>query len=268
MDKELHESELGNTPPLAFVRLTKSQLNGSKSFFRGTIPLRRTLSVEDLADRMVEHRSSFSRETLIAVYRGMTDEIYDAIENGHNVDIGLCRTEMTVGGRFDNEFDKFDPARHSLQVRFRPSPRLGQLCRHIPVQVQHNWVGSGPGVNEISIRNTPYRKDDAAGLPFNTLPAGYDLPLFLHGLRLKLMGDSPEVGLTLRCLDSGEECFIAPERVFINTSTLLCFQCPLTLTPGKWEVVVATQFSRTYHLYKEPRYDTHTLTVRDSASPG
>lgn len=267
MDKELPESEQRITPPKAFVRLTRSQLNDSKPFFRGTVPQRRTLSVEDLADRMVEHRTSYRRETIIEIYRVMTQEIYDAIEDGFNVDIGLCRTELVVSGRFDSANDRFDPRRHTLQTRFRPSPRLNQACRRIPAETRPDWIGSGPAVNEISVRNTPYRKDDSAGLPFNTLPAGYDLPLFLHGLRLKLMGDAPEVGLTLRCLDTGETCFIAPNRVFINTSTLLGFQCPLALTPGEWEVVVATQYNHSYRPYLQPRYDYHDLTVLDTTAP-
>lgn len=137
MDKELPESEQRVTPPKAFVRLTKSQLNDSPPFYRGTIPQRRTLSVEDLADRMVEHRTSYHRETIIEIYRVMTSE----------------------------------------------------------------------------------------------------------------------------------ECFIPPARVFINSSTLLGFQCPLALTPGEWQVVVATQYNHSHRPYLQPRYDYHDLTVCDATAP-
>ena len=30
---------------------------------------------------------------------------------------------------------------------------------------------------------------------------------------------------------------------------------------GEWEAIVCTQFTPTYHLYKEPRYGTLTFTV-------
>lgn len=268
MDKEIPKSELRVKPGKALIRLTKTQLPGSEPFYRGTLPFRHTLTIEDIADRAREHRCPYSRETLIAVYGTIKDEIYDAIEQGFNVDFGLARTEMVVRGRFTSESDKFDKKRHSLQARFRPSPRLNQLTGIIPAETQTGFFANGPGINEISVSNQPYSSQPDPALPLNTLPAGYTLPLFLHGRRLKLMGDHPSVGITVRCLDTGQECFISPRMVFINDSTLLAFQLPLALTPGEWEVEVATQYTPTYHLYKEPRIDSLSLTVRDITSPG
>lgn len=266
MDKEIPKSELGVKPPRAIIRLTKTQLASPTPFYRGTLPLRRTLSVEDIADRAKEHRSPYSRELLIAAYRTMNNEVYDAIEHGFNVDLGLARTELIVKGRFNSEYDKFDPDRHALEIRFRPSPRLKQVAASIPGDCQPGLFASGPGINEISIYREPHSGNDPSRLPFNTLPTGYDSPVFLYGRRLRLMGDHPDVGVTLRCLTTGEEARIPLNRMFINELNRLCFQPPLPLTPGEWEVDVSTQFTPTYHLYKEPRMDRLTLTVLDSAS--
>lgn len=266
MDKELPKSKLYLKPGKELIRLTKSQLPGSKPFYRGTLSFRRTLTVEDIADRARERRSTYSRETLIAAYDTMKEEIYDAIKNGFNVDFGLARTEIVVCGRFATEADKFDKKQHSLQARFRPSPRLNQLVGSIPAETAMGFFPNAPGINEISTSNEHYPKRDDASLPFNTLPAGYAFPLFLHGRRLKLMGDHPSVGITLRCLDTGQESFIPPQMVFINSSTMLSFMPP-ALTPGEWEVKVATQYNPSYRLYKEPRYDCIPLTVLDTTAP-
>lgn len=268
MDKELPKSDLGIKPKKVLIRLTQSQLPGSGSFYRGTLPFRHTLTIDDIADRVRDRRTTYSRETLIAVFDTMKEEIYNAIRDGFNVDFGLARTEMVVRGSFQSEFDKFDKKRHSLQTRFRASPRLNQLVDYIPISTETGFFANAPGINEISISNQPHTRLEEPPCPFNTLPAGYTLPLFLHGRRLKVMGDHPSVGITLRCLDTGEKGFVPPREVFINDSTMLAFMPPIALTPGEWEVEVATQYTPTYHLYKEPRIDCITLTVLDTTSPG
>ena len=41
----------------------------------------------------------------------------------------------------------------------------------------------------------------------------------------------------------------------------LCFVPGFAFGAGEWEAIVCTQFTPTYHLYKEPRYGTLTFTV-------
>lgn len=269
MDKELPKSDLKLEPSRVIVKLTKSNLPGDEnSFYRGTLPFRRTLNIEDIAVQTVENRTSYRRETLIEIYRIMTEEIYNAIEKGWNVDFGLARTDLVVSGRFDSAYDKFDRKRHALQMRFRPSPRLNQLANRIPARVETGLFGNGPTVSSVGILydSSTRSKDDP--LPYNSWPAGYDMPVFVYGHHLKLAGDAPEVGITLHCVESGEKCFIPSRRVFINEAGVLGFQCPLPLTPGEWEIAVTTQHTPSYHLYKTPRIAVHSLTVVECPLPG
>jgi DNA-binding domain/Domain of unknown function (DUF4469) with IG-like fold len=269
MDKKLSESELMLEPARVMVKLTKSNLPGDEnSFYRGTLPLRYTLNIEDIAERTVKSRTSYRRETLIEVYRMMTEEIYSAIEKGWNVDFGLARTDLVVSGRFDSPYDKFDRKRHALQMRFRPSPRLNQLANRIPARVETGLFGNGPAVTSVGILYDPSTRSKDDPLPYNCWPTGYDMPVFVYGRHLKLAGDTPEVGITLRCMESGEDCFIASRRAFINEAGVLGFQCPLSLTPGEWEITIVTQHTPSYHLYKTPRMAVHALTVVDCPLPG
>ena len=104
MDKELPKSKMTVKPGKLFVKLSKSQLPGQEPFFRGTLPNHPSLTLDDIAERAVRNRSSYSHGTLIASFNTMLEEIYGAIEDGFNVDFGLGRTELTVGGRFKTEF--------------------------------------------------------------------------------------------------------------------------------------------------------------------
>ena len=138
----------------------------------------------------------------------MLEEIYGAIEDGFNVDFGLGRTELTVGGRFKTEFEKFDRERHAIRINLRPSPRLNQLADWFPAEVIQ-FFPNAPLPNEVSIHNDRYLNQE--GREFCVIPAGYTLPLFIHGKRLKVMGDHPDVGIVIR-QEEGEK------KVFHRTS--------------------------------------------------
>lgn len=261
MDKELPKSEMTVRPGKLFVNLTPSQLPGQEPFYKGTLPYHPTLEIEDIARRAVERRSSYSAGTLVAAFRTMMDEVYGALEHGFNVDFGLGRTEMTVGGRFKSPFDKFDRKRHAIRIKLRPSPRLNQLADWFPVEVS-NYYANAPLPNEVSIHNDAYRGQE--GREFCVIPPGYRLPLFIHGRRLKIMGDDPTVGLVIRQEEGEKQYFIEPHMVFINMSTQLAFLPPEALTPGRWVVEVHSQYSPNYILYKTPRVGCVSLTVMDS----
>lgn len=265
MDKELPQSKMTVKPGKLFVNLTKSQLPGQEPFYKGTLPFHPSLTLEDIAERAVKNRSSYSHGTLIASFRTMVEEIYGAIEDSFNVDFGLGRTEMTVKGRFKTEYEKFDRERHAICIKLRPSPRLNQLAGWFPAEVTP-YHRNAPLPNEVSIHNDCYRQQEDR--EFCVIPANYTLPLFIHGSRLKLMGDHPEVGIIIRQEEGEKKYFINPRMVFINESTHLAFMLPEPLTPGRWVAEVHSQYNPSYRLYQKPRVGMVTLTVLDTTASG
>lgn len=265
MDKELPKSQMLVKPGKLFIKLSKSQLPGQEPFFKGTLPNHPTLTIEDIATRAVKARSSYRHGTFVEVFRTMIDEMYNAIEDGFNVDFGLGRTELIVTGRFNSPNDKFDRERHAIRANFRPSPRLNQLTDWFPAEVS-NFYENAPLPNEVSIYNE--RHNDGMAYEFCCIPPDYTLPLFIHGRRVKVMGDHPEVGIVIRQEEGDKRYFIEPRFVFINEAAHLAFQVPEPLTPGKWVAEVHSQYTPTYHLYKKPRAGVVTFTVLDTTSPG
>lgn len=264
MDKELSDSQKPFKPRKLLVKLSKSQLPGIAPFFKGTIPHTPTLSLEEIANRAVANRCSFHRQELLSAFSTMTEEIYKAIHDGCNVDFGLGRTELTVGGRFENEFDRFDRSRHSIQIGMRPSPRLNQLAASFPAEV--NDMGQNePRINEISISPDPYRKENVTA--FNHLPAGHQGLIFILGMRLKLMGDDPAVGLHFFHIPSETSFFVEPSKVFMNDAPRLAFLPSAPLLPGRWDLEVHTQYNHSYRLYKKPRIGDLSFTVDEATAP-
>lgn len=265
MDKELPESELIVKPGKLFVKLSKCQLPGQEPIYKGTLPYRQTLNIEDIATRAVKARSSYSHGTFVEVFRTMIKEMYNAIEDGFNVDFGLGRTELIVTGRFNSPTDVFDRKRHAIRANFRASPRLNQLTNWIPAEVS-NFYPDAPLPNELSIYNERYNRSFAN--EFCHIPSNYTLPLFIHGQRLKVMGDAPEVGIVIRQEEGDKRYFIAPRMVFINQSTRLAFLLPEALTPGRWVAEVWSQYAPNYIMYKNARMGDVSFTVSDDALPG
>lgn len=265
MDKELPKSKMTVKPGKLFVKLSKSQLPRQKPFYKGTLPNHPTLTIEDIAARAVKARSSYRHGTFVEVFRTMIEEMYGAIHDGFNVDFGLGRTELTVTGRFNAPTDKFDRAKHAIRANFRPSPRLNQLIDSFPAEVS-NFNANAPLPNELSIYNERHEKGHA--YEFCCIPSDYTLPLFIHGQRVKVMGDHPDVGIVIRQEEGDKRYFIEPRFVFINQTMRLAFMIPEVLTPGRWVAEVHSQYTPTYHLYKKPRVGTVAFTVLDTASPG
>ena len=189
----------------------------------------------------------------------MIGEIYNAIKDGFNVDFGLGRVEVSVNGSFTSAYDKFDRNSHQLVPSLRPSPRLRQEIGRIPAEVEH-FNPHGPCPNNISTDIRPYKREDE--MPFNTLEPGLPPHVSIFGSRLKLMGDLPGVGLTLRCLETGESYFIEPDSLIINSTVRLCFVPAIPFTTGDWEVEIASQFNPSYRLYTSVRRKVLPFSVR------
>lgn len=260
MDKKLPKWQLSPVKPAkVLLHVSKSHLPGMENY-KANVVVRQTIDEEELADRLVRSGCSFRKDTLVTAYRMMNSEIYKATEEGLNVDFGLARTELTVNGPFSTEHERFNPKIHTLVPRLHPSARFHQVASRIPAEN----IGSSASINRphpgnISLSIEPYTRDDKQ--PFNTIPPGNHPHVSIYGSRLKLMGDLPEVGLTIRCLETGESYFLREKDLIINSSVRLCFTPRLPFTVGEWEAVICSQFNPSYRLYKQPRVNVLVFTV-------
>jgi len=260
MDKEIPKSELPKPLRKLSIRVNKSQLPGNASH-KGSVVWQRTLSIDDIAARVVDKRSEYRKETLVTTFNLLKAEIYDALEEGYNVDFGFGRTELTVNGPFETLYEKFDPDRHRLAPRLRPAPQLRQRVGNLQAvnetyQLNYN---SMPRPTYVSLRIQP--REAGSDEPYNQLPPGTHHSISIYGERLKLAGDSPEVGLTLRSTETGEAYSYTIADMLVNTGKRLCLVPGFAFTEGEWVAEVVTQYNPSGHYYKTPRYGTLTFTV-------
>lgn len=259
MDKELPESELGPKPPRSYIRVSKSYLPGHKGN-KASVIFRQTIDIKTIVERIVGKIGYLSKETLVSSFSMIKNEIYEAIEDGFNVDFGFGRTEITVNGNFEYLGEKFNRKKHTLTPSLRPSPQLKQRTARIPVEnITEETFANAPRPAYVSLKIEPRTVDSSE--PYNQLPAGRHTFISIYGQRLMLMGDLPDVGIRLRCVETGEEYFYPPNNVIINSTTRLCITPDIDFTPGEWEAIIGSQYTPTYHLYKKERYGYLTFTV-------
>lgn len=139
------------------------------------------------------------------------NEIYEAIEDGFNVDFGFGRTEITVNGNFEYLGEKFNRKKHTLTPSLRPSPQLKQRTARIPVEnITEETFANAPRPAYVSLKIEPRTVDSSE--PYNQLTAGRHTFISIYGQRLMLMGDLPDVGIRLRCVETGEEYFLSSQQ--------------------------------------------------------
>ena len=127
MDQKVNDTDLkhNNRTPVRF-RVVQSNLPGQEDTYSATVVRRDTLTIDDLIRRIMEKRSELRPETLRTVFSLIKNELYEALEDGYNVDFEFGRVDVTLGGAFVHPSDRYDADAHLLQPRLNPSPLMKQ----------------------------------------------------------------------------------------------------------------------------------------------
>lgn len=260
MDEPIPEETLPKPMTRVYIRVSKGTKN-----IRGKVIRRPTLTLEELANRIADKGSKYSQDTLLDVFRIMTDEVYQGIADGFNVDFGLGKTELSIGGEFATVDATVDKKRNFIKGHLLSSPRLKQYSSNLPMKnVTQNMEEIKPELIEISLNVNPTPSETLATANLNVLPAGKQLHVSIFGKHLKVSGKLPGCGITIRNLDKKKEYFISKDDLVVNTDTRLCIMPEFVFTPGKWEAVVSAQFILPHKAFRKLRSFTLPFVVEEN----
>lgn len=257
MDKEVSKEQLPSRTTV-FLQVSQSNLPG-KEVFMAQVRERKVIDVQRLANEVGRVNRTYTPDAYAIMFRCMADEIYRAIANGHDIDLGFGRLELGVRGSFPSQQAPFDPDRQELTVNFVPSPRMKQLLASLPCENNTEPNKRQPFLTGVNTQNCEYDKN---GRHVNSLPAGRPTNLFLFGERIKLAGTHPDVGITFLS-PAGETYTYHAEDVIYNTPSSLLLPSRFELTPGSWKCTLRTQYREAGGLYKEPRTAIRSFTVAE-----
>ena len=163
MDQKVNDTDLkhNNRTPVRF-RVVQSNLPGQEDTYSATVVRRDTLTIDDLIRRIMEKRSELRPETLRTVFSLIKNELYEALEDGYNVDFEFGRVDVTLGGAFVHPSDRYDADAHLLQPRLNPSPLMKQrVARLKGINDTYNSSRNGLQLEYITDASLPIPSGEA-----------------------------------------------------------------------------------------------------------
>jgi hypothetical protein len=223
------------------IEYFRNYLTGKISF-KARIRLRATLTNKDIARRLAERRIGYSYEIILAILDLGDKEKIEALANGYAIKDGAFHAMPSITGRFDVPERLFQAKEHKIGVVVKPTPVLRKTMKECEVKVAGRAV-VGPVIDVV---NNVFEKSIN-----KTLTAG--AALWLRGERLKLTGDSPDVGVHFVSADNpGNRISVGKDEMVVNTPSRLLLQVP-ELADDKYFVEVTTQYTNGRTPVKTPR---------------
>ena len=213
-----------------------------------------TLTLADLLEEMKREDTGLRQETLEHVVNLMLRTTERLVLNGYSVNTGLFRAVAQLTGVVEG--GQWDSKKNAIYISFTQGSELRKAIAETSVKIL------GEKGSAIYITGT---EDTATRATDTTATAGRNFTLTGHCI--KLAGDDPSVGITLK--DSKEVVTkIEKDYIAVNDPSRLIFLLPAGLADGDYLLTVTTQFSSGNKLLKAPRSVRKTITIGSNSSGG
>ena len=233
---------MANEKNSVVVELYDLTLTDRKDDRYGRVVTTKSLNEDDLIRLAVSRRTDLNPSTLRASLDILKEVAVEEIANGASVYFGLGYFSLLVNGVFVGDHAKWDPAQHSLHVKATASADLRNTVKGIHVNVL-GMAQSGLVINTVT--------DVASGEENTRLTPGGGVNL--AGTRIRIVGDSPDNGITLTEQNTLAVTRIADTAILVNDPSKVSFIVPADLPAGDYKLSLTTQYSSSGVLLKDPR---------------
>lgn len=233
------------------------------------------LRVKTMPDSIDLH--AVAREVAARLGGKNEDEVYailnaaegvkcDAVSSGFMINTPFCQARPAASGSvMKTDLSKaVDRSRVKVYANLTMGSDLRESLDACQLEIFTQPAPVGPIVNGAS--SGRFEADGTTRAPIEAGGA-----LTVEGSRIKLVGDSPQVGVTLTSVSDPEvSYFIPPTAMLINEPKRLMFVLPKEVTEGSWQVTVTTQYSHAKQTVKKPRSFTMDMpfTIGEATEPG
>lgn len=211
----------------------------------GRVVTTKSLNENDLINIAVSRRTDLNPSSLRSSMELLKEIAREQIANGASVAFGLGYFSMAVNGVFIGDNDHWDSNKHSLSVRVTPTADLRGAVNAATVDVRGMAV-IGTVINSVT--------DVASGEVNSRLTPGGGVNLI--GSKIKIAGDNAANGIILTNEVTSETTVIALNAILTNDPSKVSFVVPADLAKGDYKLSIATQYSTSAQLLKEPRIFT------------
>jgi hypothetical protein len=200
-----------------------------------------SLKIDDLIAIAVARRSDINAATMKASYGILKEIALEEVRNAKQVEFGLSHYGLGVNGVFIGDHAAWKDGEHSLSLQATATVEARNALKEVSVEAR-GMAASGMYVNTLT---------DVSSGEVNThlTPGG---GVNLTGVKIKIAGDAPEVGIHLTEVNTATVVDIPISSVLINEPSKITFIVPSDLPAGDYRLSIVTQFASNI-LLKEPR---------------
>ena len=210
-----------------------------------------SLSLEDLVDRMAGASNTVERPRLFAVASLLMETVTQALSQGEQVNLPICRLRPAIRGTFNDQGDSYSPDRHDVTVVVAAGAELKKRLAQASVEREPEGRGTDRPQPK-ALRRVP------EGDPHDDIVHPGDV-MEIVGRRLKFDPTGEDEGLFLQPLPEDDAVSPGPPipvpRVIKRTEQRLMFQVP-EAPAGRYQCLVRRRFGR------------HANHLREALVPG
>jgi hypothetical protein len=207
----------------------------------GRVVFTGSLKIEDLIAIAVARRSDLNPVTMLASYEILREIALEEVRNAKQVEFGLSHYRLGVNGVFIGDHAAWNRNEDSLSLQAVATAETRKALKEVAVEVR-GMAASGLFVNTLT--------DVTSGEVNARLTPGGGVNL--TGVKIKITGDAPEVGIHLTEINTAAVVNIPTTSILNNEPSKITFIVPADLPAGDYQLSITTQFTSNIPL-KEPR---------------
>jgi hypothetical protein len=225
-----------------FIELYELLFTARKDDRSGRVVSTGSLKIDDLIAIAVTRRSDINAVTMKASYEILKEVAMESVCGAKLVEFGLTHNRLGVNGVFIGDHPVWDSSEHNLQLLATATAEVRDAISNITAEVR-GMAQSGLFINSLT--------DVTTGEVNARLTPGGGVNL--TGVKIKITGDAPGVGLYLTEINTGTVTEIPATSIPVNDPSKITFIVPPDLPAGDYRLSITTQFLPNVTLLKEPR---------------
>jgi hypothetical protein len=225
-----------------FVELYDLLITARKDDRSGRVVSTGSLKIDDLIAIAVTRRSDINAVTMKASYEILKEIALEEVCGAKLVEFGLTHNRLGVDGVFIGDHPVWNGNEHSLLLLATATTEVRNAIKNIAAEVR-GMAQSGLFINSLT--------DVTSGeVNARITPGG---GVNLTGVKIKIAGDAPGIGLHLTEINTGTVTEIPMTSIPVNDPSKITFIVPSDLPTGDYRLSITTQFLPNAILLKEPR---------------
>lgn len=232
--------------------LSPSPFKNSNGDYIAHTMLERTVGIKEICKSYINRPGTEARfETMEYHVKLFMEEMSRLLVEGHYVNTGYFTAGATVKGSFEDKSETFDSKKHKVSFKFSQGHIMSKQASQIKADIMPYNRAIKFGIIRVYDNGSCTTNDELT--PGNTLA--------IDGMKIKIVGDHPEVGLCFIHDTTGEKVVIPEKNIIQNYHGQILIMIP-PLEVGNYLLKLGTQYSGNSRMLVKPHLSTFEFALR------